>query len=558
MTIYDFEDYIDEIILDRGYDYYVGGNIIDIYNPGKNEYIFKIQGNDDYEVIVKLDDNGEILYSECNCPYDYGPVCKHQVAAFYKLVEIFSSQNEASNVQKRAKEQQDIKEVLDSLSKEELIDIIMDLIGEDDTLKKRLVLRYSKVDSKQELIRCRKLINSIVRKYKGRDGFISYDETYDFASEMGDLLWKARDTEDIFLALDIAFLVLEEAIQAFEYADDSGGSIDLLISDAIEVIGDIITQSENLDANLKREIFNRLLTLSESKIFDGWESYRIDILWLCADFVDIEELRDKLVSKIEYLISNWSTKNRYGKHITEKLLQILYVIKERYGSREEIEQFVQEHLEFDFFKEVFIQKSFREKDYGKVIELALKWEEQDRQYPGLVSKWKKMRYEAYKKLSLKEEQMKLAKELLFDGNFEYYRELKELITGDRAEFYNDLKQELKSFEGWHGKDIYLKVILEENDLDELMEFVKENPTRIEEYADKLKDKFKDEVIEVYKKYIKLAASSSSNRKDYQKVCGILKRYKKIAGEQSQKEIINDLMRLYKKRPAFIDELSKIK
>lgn len=558
MTIYDFEDYIDEIILDRGYDYYVGGNIIDIYNPGKNEYIFKIQGNDDYEVIVKLDDNGEILYSECNCPYDYGPVCKHQVAAFYKLLEIFSSQNEASNVQKRAKEQQGIKEVLDSLSKEELIDIIMDLIGDDETLKKRLVLRYSKVDSKQELIRCRKLINSIVRKYKGRDGFIYYDETYDFASEMGDLLWKARDTEDIFLALDIAFLVLEEAIQAFEYADDSGGSIDLLVLDAIEIIGDIVTRSESLDTNLKKEIFNRLLALSESKIFDGWESYRIDVLWLCADFVDIEELRDKLVSKIEYLVNNWSTENRHGKYITEKLLQILYVIKERYGSREEIEQFVQEHLEFDFFKEVFIQKSFREKDYEKVIKLALKWEEQDRQYPALVSKWKKMRYEAYKKLSLKEEQMKLAKELLFDGNFEYYRELKELITGDRAEFYNNLKQELKSFEGWNGKDIYLKVILEENDLDELMEFVKENPTRIEEYADKLKDKFKDEVIEVYKKYIKLAASSSSNRKDYQKVCGILKRYKKIAGEQSRKEIINELMRLYKKRPAFIDELSKIK
>lgn len=332
MTIYDFEDYIDEIILDRGYDYYVGGNIINLYNPGKNEYILKIQGSDDYEVMVKLDDNGEILYSECNCPYDYGPICKHQVAAFYKLLEIFSSQNEASNVQKRAKEQQDIKKVLSSLSKEELIDIIMGLIGDDETLKDRLVLRYSKVDSKQELIRCRKLINSIVRKYKGRDGFISYDETYDFASEMEELLWKARDTEDIFLALDIVFLVLEEAIQAFEYADDSGGSIDLLVSDAIEVIGDIITQSENLDANLKREIFNRLLTLSESKIFDGWESYRIDILWLCADFVDMEELRDKLVSKIEYLVNNWSTENRYGKHITEKLLQILYVIKERYGS----------------------------------------------------------------------------------------------------------------------------------------------------------------------------------------------------------------------------------
>jgi hypothetical protein len=43
MTIYDFEDYIDEIILDKGYDYYVGGNIIDIYNPGKMNIFSKFK-----------------------------------------------------------------------------------------------------------------------------------------------------------------------------------------------------------------------------------------------------------------------------------------------------------------------------------------------------------------------------------------------------------------------------------------------------------------------------------------------------------------------------------
>lgn len=91
MNIYNFEDYINETILDRGYQYYIRGNIIETYNRGENEYIFKVQGSDDYEVIVKLDDNGEILHSECDCPYDFGPICKHQVAAYYKLLEIFKS-----------------------------------------------------------------------------------------------------------------------------------------------------------------------------------------------------------------------------------------------------------------------------------------------------------------------------------------------------------------------------------------------------------------------------------------------------------------------------------
>ncbi len=52
--------------------------------------------------------------------------------------------------------------------------------------------------------------------------------------------------------------------------------------------------------------------------------------------------------------------------------------------------------------------------------MALEGEKQDKQYAGLVSNWKKIRYIAYKELLLKEEQEKLAKELLLAGDFEYY------------------------------------------------------------------------------------------------------------------------------------------
>jgi len=35
-----FENHINKTILDRGYDYYNEGNIIETYNQGDNEYIF--------------------------------------------------------------------------------------------------------------------------------------------------------------------------------------------------------------------------------------------------------------------------------------------------------------------------------------------------------------------------------------------------------------------------------------------------------------------------------------------------------------------------------------
>jgi chromosomal replication initiation ATPase DnaA len=70
--------------------------------------------------------------------------------------------------------------------------------------------------------------------------------------------------------------------------------------------------------------------------------------------------------------------------------------------------------------------------------------------------------------------------------------------------------------------------------------------------------FKEEVIEIYQEYIHTVARNSSNRRDYQGVCQKIKRYKKISGKPKQEELINELMGLYKKRPAFIDELWKIK
>jgi hypothetical protein len=91
-----------------------------------------------------------------------------------------------------------------------------------------------------------------------------------------------------------------------------------------------------------------------------------------------------------------------------------------------------------------------------------------------------------------------------------------------------------------------------------MEFVRRNPERIETYAEMLLDQHKEEVIEIYMEIIKSSAKSSSNRKEYKVICRKIKAYEKIAGKQNQTDLINELRNMYLKRPAFIDELGKIK
>ncbi|MFL0197725.1 SWIM zinc finger domain-containing protein [Clostridium sp. WILCCON 0269] len=101
MNINNFQKHTNKTILDRGYDYYNEGNIIEICNQGDNEYIFQIRGSEDYEVVIKIDDEGEIVYSQCDCSYDLGPVCKHQVAAYFQLFEIFNSEYNSTNMKKK-------------------------------------------------------------------------------------------------------------------------------------------------------------------------------------------------------------------------------------------------------------------------------------------------------------------------------------------------------------------------------------------------------------------------------------------------------------------------
>ncbi|WP_243145990.1 hypothetical protein [Clostridium chromiireducens] len=355
-------------------------------------------------------------------------------------------------------------------------------------MKDSLIVRYSKGNREQELKKCKKLIVSIVRKHLGREGFISCREAGYFISDMEELIEKIRETDDIILALDIAFLVIDEGIEAFQYTDDSDGDVGYLVSETIDLIGEIISYNEDIDSNIE-EIFERLLSKSESKIFDGWTDYRMDMLGLCAEAATTEVLRDKLKIRLNYLIDK-NSNNENMKYSNENMLHILFNMVNKYGTKEEAEQFIKDNLKFSSFRELFIQKYLEEKNYKKVIELALEGEEQDKRFAGLISKWKQVRYLAYKGLSMKDEQRNLAKELLFQGNFEYYKELEELAE-DKINFYNDLKQELKANEYWQAKSIFLQIILEEKDLDEIMGYVRENPTSIDSYAEILIDEFKD-------------------------------------------------------------------
>ena len=57
--------------------------------------------------------------------------------------------------------------------------------------------------------------------------------------------------------------------------------------------------------------------------------------------------------------------------------------------------------------------------------------------------------------------------------------------------------------------------------------------------------------------IRAAAQSPTKRRGDQEVCGIIRRYKNIVGKDNTAELVNELLVLYKKKRAFVYELSKL-
>lgn len=80
---------------------------------------------------------------------------------------------------------------------------------------------------------------------------------------------------------------------------------------------------------------------------------------------------------------------------------------------------------------------------------------------------------------------------------------------------------------------------------------------VEDYYKHLVPEYKEEVYAMFIQYIEDAAARADNRKDYQRVCAIIRKLKKAGGKEQALEIKNKLYNQYARRTAFRDELSKV-
>ena len=85
MNLNNFEERIERKIIDRGFSYYENDYVEDFEQVDKGEFTAIVEGSESYSIFINLDKNLEIIDHSCNCPYDWGEYCKHEVAVLFYI-----------------------------------------------------------------------------------------------------------------------------------------------------------------------------------------------------------------------------------------------------------------------------------------------------------------------------------------------------------------------------------------------------------------------------------------------------------------------------------------
>ncbi|HAF17795.1 MAG TPA: hypothetical protein DCG84_05615 [Peptococcaceae bacterium] len=576
MNLNDFEIHIDEMILERGYDYYENDRVISVEEKESNVYEAKVKGSELYTVEVELDDETNIVDTLCDCPYVMGKYCKHQVAVFFALQDMKNiipgensllSQNRAENRADSGavrrfpapKKKPDLKKILSERTKDELVEFLLDIASEYEEIKQRIELMFDEGNDEDEIRNSIELIRAYINKNSDCDGFVNYDNTFDAVDGAYLVLEQARtalEKNKSLHALDLTLCVLHEMVDLLHYADDSGGVIGGVIEESLDFICEIAIDEELSSAD-KENIFNKLLEEASDRRYEGWTSWRLALLGSCAELVETPILGNKLEKHLDSMLKN-KRKSPWGSNYFEERVNLIrYHMIKNIDGHKKAQEFLEQNLHYSDFREMAIESALKKKDYDAVIMLALDGEEMDKDKGGLVRQWKKYRYKAYKLSGKLDEQRKIAVELILDGSFEYYQELKS--TYDSKEWLSVypriicLLEEQKRI----NKDVYTRILIEEGEKQKLLEYVKGNPPAVDDFYTYLLPEFKEEVYTLFVQYIEQETLLAHKRSHYRRVCALIRKLKKLGGKQQALDIKQKLCNENKRRPAFLDELSRV-
>ena len=343
--------------------------------------------------------------------------------------------------------------------------------------------------------------------------------------------------------------------KTLSFADDSNGDIGYFIDISVETLNAIAT-SDNLDSELKKEIFDYCIQIYSKKLFFGWD-WHLGILEVAEKLAENENDADLLISCLK------KTDSDYKREIAQMvILRLLHQFK----SQKEVLQFIEANLSNSRIRKMEIQKAIEDKNFDYSKKLCSDGIDADKiQKPGLAIDWYRF---SLKIAQIENDIPEIIKQAtyLFVNDSRSDEDYFEIMRANTAsEKWNDEVEKLithiqtQSKNVWNSRELIRKIYIKQQWWSRLFELLKQSASleNIENEEQYLAKEYASELVQMYSIRLTKYVDKFIGRDHYQKACRYLRRMKKLGGETEVNSLIEYFRKMYPMRRALLDELNKV-
>lgn len=560
MRIDDFENEIDATILGRGQAYFEEGAVVELEQVRQGLYEATVAGSDDYIVEVEIR-NGEVKALECDCPYDYGPVCKHEVAVLYAIREIWEESEVGESgkipgIRKKGKGKDEksmsaLTSLVNSLSLEELRSFLLHELRGDGGLQLRLQAAFPSQPVAVGRDYYEKLVSGLVGR--GKRGYYERGETSDIANKIDDLLDIAKakiQSGDFQEAFDIATVLLNRVGALLSYCDEDDDNLCDCLYEASEILKQL------LEASPPRRIRDAVLEYclwrckSHPTLSEDWDW---KLLNLAITLAESEEEVRRIIDLLESLGGDEWEQRRV------QLLEYDFLLSKR--GKEAAESFMLSHLDNDEFCQRMFEQAMEEKDYARARQLAERGRRQSEEKGkyGLVSPWVVRLRSVAKMTGDAGESFRLSRELLVEhlGKVDdYFPELKAAIPAAQWPAY--LEALAKDLERRGATSSLAEIYCREALWEPLFNLLKRGiVSGFWAYEQRFPAEYRPRIADLYAVQVLEMLESFAEKRIYTDACELIRRIKALGEGNLAQQIIAELRVKYKRRRLLMEELDQL-
>ena len=455
--------------------------------------------------------------------------------------------------------------LLSKLDKTQIADFIRKECCNSKQLQDRFLALGAGTLFKPDSAKYASRVEDLIEDYSDRHGYIDYRATFDFNCAVSRILDEAEDAMrkgqwEVAVAVLKGIASVSEDI--LNSGDDSAGELGAIVSACFEKWHELCAD-ETLPEDIKAEIFELALSRFIEKDLKGWDWWW-DWMEMAISLADTSEKQSRIIKALDAIKPNgdsWS-----AKHNAETAQKYKLEIMSKSGSPEDQIKFMYDNVSNPDFRNRLIQMAWDKADYDEVLRLAGDGVNHDAKYAGLVSDWHKWKYKAYHEIGDKVNELQLARHFFFKGGIwgekEYsmesmYSSLKTLVSKDEWKKY----VETLISEAQGKKDIIrlLYICTQEKMWQEYMDYIRKNPSiyNIDDAPKEVKKLFRDEIVKLYAAAVRNYFQRASNRDSYREGVTYLRKLIKYGGTKEAEQIVAEQKSRTPRRPALIDELSKL-